>query len=109
MYRQAYYVRTSDDRVHRIEDTCAANAMGRALNDHRGLSVLACWSGGLTDQLWPGLSGRINYEVPNHVPAPKRVTREKPDKSCQLFDDYEVLQESNKARVAAGMGAIEHD
>jgi hypothetical protein len=101
-FRQAYYVQMDDCEVHRYEDTCAANAMGRALNDHRGVKIVGCWTG-VSGGRFPDMNGRINFEVPPHEAQPPRVKRPKKDKTCQLFDDNEILTESFKARVAAGL------
>jgi hypothetical protein len=101
-YRQAYYVQMDDCEIHRIEDTCAANAMGRALNDFRGVKIVGCWTG-IEGGRFPDMNGRIDYEVPAHDAAPPRTKRAKPDKTCTLFDDTEVLTQSKKARVAAGL------
>jgi hypothetical protein len=108
MYRQTYHIRMSDDLVRRIYETSAAAAMGKALVENPGQTVLECWAG-MPNNL-ADLTGRITYQVPRHeAMGPRPVRKREAPAPCELFDDKQVLEESNKARAKAGLGTIDHE
>lgn len=71
MMTQPYNCYMSDGTFHRSTCGSAAEAIGRALDAHRGLTVAKCWVGS-SSELLMGEYGRIDFEVPRHEPMPLR-------------------------------------
>lgn len=65
-----YHVTMSDGALFHIAGQSAAEAMSKALDCNRGLTVSACYSGNV-DQT-ADYAGRITYEIPFHKPLPPK-------------------------------------
>lgn len=63
-----YHVTTSDKALHHIKGLSAAEAICKALERNRGLTVVGCYAGN-TDVGYKE-RGRIDYEIPPHKPIP---------------------------------------
>lgn len=68
----------SDKNQRNVNASSAAEAIQKALNRYRQMTVTACWLGGYEGQEF-GQTGRINFEIPPHramPPKPKPVTQD---------------------------------
>lgn len=103
-----YRVTVEDGRKVEIQAGSAAQAIERALIQNPTKKVIGCYSGlkqedvdfiRSIDSTARPLVGWVDHEIPNHQPAPVKVTREpRPeDKTVLMFNDYEILSESIKA------------
>jgi len=97
---QPYYCQMDDGMTLRIVSDCAANAVSRAIADYLGHRVVKCWAGAPNNL--PSLNGRLHYDVPKHEPLTERprfrpILAKHKHEQCELFDDTQVLRESEKA------------
>lgn len=73
-----YHIIMSDQKQRNIAGSSAAEAIQKALDRNRQLTVLQCWLGGYEGKEF-GQTGRINFEIPLHKalpPKPKPVTQD---------------------------------
>lgn len=63
-----YHVTTSDGAMHHIAGTSASEAIGKALDRFRGLTVTGCFTGNIMMEVLN--AGRITYDVPAHSAIP---------------------------------------
>lgn len=79
-----YHIRMSDGQQRNIAGTSAAEAIQKALERNRQLTVTECWLGGYEGKEF-GQTGRINFEVPPHKalpPKPKPTTQEEAEEDA---------------------------
>lgn len=76
----------------------AATAIGTALERNRGFRVVSCHTGGVHNPAFPSHFAQMDFPIPAHEPLPpiEKVKRVPPP--CTLFDDAEILAESEKAK-----------
>lgn len=63
-----YHVTTSDRVMHHIPGNSAADAICKALDRNRGLTVIDCFAGNV--DMTANRAGRITYDIPAHKPLP---------------------------------------
>lgn len=68
MSQSIYHVTMSDRIMRHIKGLSAVEAMSKALDRNRGLTILACFTGNVDMTL--SEAGRITYDVPPHQPLP---------------------------------------
>lgn len=66
-----YHIIMSDQKQRNIAGSSAAEAIMKALNRNRQLTVLKVWLGGYEGDLF-GQTGIINFEVPPHQALPPK-------------------------------------
>ena len=94
-----YWVEMSDGNTYPVQAHTPAEAQGKALEDHLGLTVKRCWRG--SQWKTPVQADGVEYEVPPHQALhgrPAKARRGKADKECTLFEDKAVVAESDKVR-----------
>lgn len=80
-----YHVIMSDKNRREINASSASEAIFKALNRYRQLTVTECWLGGYEGPEF-GQTGRTTFEIPPHVamppkPKPKTQDEEAEDES----------------------------
>lgn len=73
-----YHVTMSNGKSYAIDAQNAADAIGMALDQFRGMTVKDCFLG--------GSSGVVNFDVPPHKALPARTEYNKPaEETMDLF------------------------
>ncbi len=65
-----YHIIMSNGDRHQLRADSASEAIYKALDRNRGLTVAECYSGNV--DMSGKYSGQINYEVPKHRPLPEK-------------------------------------
>lgn len=76
-----YHIIMSDQKQRNIAGSSAAEAIQKALNRNRQLTVTKCWLGGYEGTDF-GQTGRIDFDVPPHQalpPKPPKVQEDEED------------------------------
>lgn len=69
MSQTVYHVTMSDGQMRDVKGFSAAEAMSKALERNRGLTVTGCFAGNV-DMTASHVAGRITYEIPPHKALP---------------------------------------
>lgn len=88
-----YRIEMDDGYTFRIVAESAAQAVGQALDQHRGHCAKTVYCGGQ----W----GSCSFDVPPHKPLTPKEPEKPDDGACSLFDDKDVKRNSQVAWAKA--------
>lgn len=76
-----------------LDSTSASEAIGTALLNNPGQTVVTCSAG--------DKNGFIKFEIPKHEPIKKQVVKKQITSEASMFDDAEIKRESRLAKDKA--------